>query len=44
VGLECRFPSNWEAGKNRLQFHKENKFQERANTEDKMLHQLTVLF
>jgi hypothetical protein len=27
-----------------LQFHKQNKFQESANTEDEMLGQLTALF
>jgi hypothetical protein len=43
-GLECRFPSNRDAGKHRLWFHKQNKFQERVNTEDEMLDQLTVLF
>jgi hypothetical protein len=43
-GLECRFPFSQEAGKHRLWFHKQNKFQERANTEDEMLGQLAVLF
>jgi hypothetical protein len=39
-GLECRFPSNREVGKHRLWFHKQNKFQDRVNTEDEMLAQL----
>jgi hypothetical protein len=43
-GLECRFLFNWEAGKHRLWFHKQSKFQGCVSTEDEMLDQLTVLF
>jgi hypothetical protein len=43
-GLECRVFSNQEVGKHRLWFHKQYKFQERENTEDEMLDQLTALF